>query len=89
MSPVSPVFHTEVTVSIGLKMNLEIRNQPSFLYFQYQGTFRDYKRLRASTLVGLTQDNPVLDAIAVQHLDNRLYKFSFLSASAWLKDSVH
>ena len=30
MSPVSPVFHTEVTVSIGLKTNLEI-NQVFFI----------------------------------------------------------
>ena len=30
------------------------------------------KDLRASTLVGLTQENLVLDPLAVEHLDNRL-----------------
>ena len=45
------------------------KNQPSVLYYQNKGIFRDRKDLRASTLVGLTWDNSVLDHLAVPHLD--------------------
>ena len=31
------------------------------------------KDLRASTLVGLSWENPILDPLAVPHLDNPLY----------------
>ena len=31
------------------------------------------KDVQASTLVGLTQENPALDPLAVLNLDNRLY----------------
>ena len=30
-------------------------------------------KLRASTLVGLNRENPILDPLAVQQLDNLLY----------------
>ena len=32
--------------------------------------------LRTLTLVGPTRDNPVLDPLAVLHLDNQLYMFN-------------
>ena len=44
-----------------------------FFYFQCTGTFSEKKDLRAATLVRLNPENPVLDLLAVQHLDNRLF----------------
>ena len=54
--------------------------QPSVLSFQFEGTFHEY--LRASTLVGLTQENPLLDPLAVLHLDNRLCITTFWGLSS-------
>ena len=68
MSPVSPVFHTVVTVIISLFMRM----------------YSDRKFLRALTLVGPTRNNLTLDpldvlifffflALDVLHLHNQLY----------------
>ena len=44
-----------------------------FFIFNFKGTLVNQKVLRALALVGPTWDNPVLDPLAVLHLDNRLY----------------
>ena len=48
-------------------------NQTSVLYLKLLWeTSVNRKDLRALTLVGPTWDNPLLDPLAVLHLDNRL-----------------
>ena len=54
----------------------EERCQPlnQVFFFSMQGNFSvNGKYLRALTLEGPTKENPVLDSLAVQHLNNQLY----------------
>ena len=44
-----------------------------FFIFSARKLSVNRKDLGASTLVVLSQENPVLDPLAVQHLDNGLY----------------
>ena len=46
--------------------------------------FDNRKDLQASTLVGLTRENPVLDPLAVVHLDNQLYILNSSIAGTYL-----
>ena len=47
-----------------------------FFIFNTRELSLNRKDLQASTLVGLTQENPALDPLAVLHLDNWLYMYT-------------
>ena len=42
------------------------------------------KDLRTLTLAGPTRNNPVLDPLAVQHLDNQLYMYNIWTGLVWI-----
>ena len=71
------LFSFKYICHIWLKHKVTTKSNKYSLFSTLSGPSVNIKYLQALTLAGLTQNNPVVDPLAVLHLDNWLYIFFF------------
>ena len=70
------------------RIKCDNKNQSS-VFFNTRELSVNREDLRASTLVGLNWENPLIDSLAVQHLNNQLSKIEFIKCYKRIQTCNH